>query len=346
MKSINVLIAEAAASYTACPSSLSAGVTKFGDALTSSHSLTSRRHSIWQLLKLHVDEPFADAIRYEGAWHRALLTDFKPSRAGRYPGPEALAALSTYEPLNDLATPRAKDDPSPPIIRVTAALERWIQCLRMSIHSCYGADRSPGSESFAKALDLIRDVLHILKRLRPRHRAHPIFGRVREVTDRDEQYCELCWRPSMRATDIARGRVRRGKRPRSARFCEVHDSRNPKSRYQTDLAYKAAFHRELEAVWNFAESAYAFELPGLPHSDEGMLRHLAYDRAHASIRAPNSREGRSLKERVWTLKLEGLSQAEIARSLGISRQAVNKTMSQLRAIWDEHQQRLSGYLNS
>lgn len=345
MKSIKDRIVDAAAAYEYCPASLSSGMAKFAEALTPSHSLTSRRYSIWPLLKLFVDEPFAEALSYQGAWHKELLHGFTPSRAGRHPGPKVLSALGTYEPLKELATPPSGKERSPSAAKNIAALECWIQCLRMSIHSCYTAEFSEDSWRFGHALDLVRDVLHVLKGLRPRHRGHPVFGRVREFGTSDYRYCELCWRPSMRSVDLSHSAHTKGKRLRSDRFCEAHNPSDKKSRYRTDLNYKAAFNRELEAIqWGAVETAYAFELPGLPHPDEHMLRRLAYDRVHAGIRTPNSRRDLSLKERVWLLKREGKSVSEIAKALGMTRQTVHGTVNQLRAIWLEHQLRLRHYL--
>lgn len=345
MKSTKDLIAEAANSYKYCPSSLSSGVVRFSEALTPSHSLTSRRYSVWALLKRHVDQPFADALRYQGVWHRELLSGFSPSRAGRHPGPEALTALGTYEPLRELAIIHQSEEGSPSAETISVALERWYQCLRMSIHSCYAAERSPTSKRFGHALDLMKEVLHLLKNLRPRHRSHPVFGKVREINTSSHRYCELCWRPSMRSVDLRRGAHKKGKRLRSARFCEIHDPSDKKSRYRTDLNYKAAFKRELEAIqWGLdEETSYALELPGLPRPDIPMQRRLAYDRVHAGIRSPNSRRDRSLKERVWLLKREGKSVPEIAKELGMTRQTIHEAVTQLRSIWIEHQLRLRRY---
>jgi len=75
-----------------------------------------------------------------------------------------------------------------------------------------------------------------------------------------------------------------------------------------------------------------------------MLRRLAYDRVHSGVMSPNARKDPSLKERVWVLLVKGSSQSEIARELGISRQAVSSTMQKLRSIWKDHQNSLSDYL--
>lgn len=342
MKNTKVRLAEAVASYKDCPPNLSQGVTKFAEALTPSHSLTSRRYSIWRLLRLHVDGPFAEALCYRGVWHKELLTGFMPSRAGRHPGAQVLAAMRTYEPLKELADAVSEDERSSTVTAVTGALECWFHCLRMAIHSVYVAGVREGGKPFIQSLDLLRELLQILEQLRPRYRTDPTFGRTRVTSDGHYRYCELCWRLSMRSIESRRASRNKSKRLPSGRFCAVHDPSNPKSRYRTDLNYKKAFYRELGILGNL-ENGYAFELPALPHPDFAMLRRLAYDRVHAGIRSPNSRSPLSLKERVWKLRLEGLRQSEIARTLGISRQAVSKTMKQLRSIWDEHCVRLRSY---
>lgn len=130
---------------------------------------------------------------------------------------------------------------------------------------------------------------------------------------------------------------------KSSRFCDVHDPGNPRSKYRSDLRYKAAFNRELQATCGFEKSSFSIELPGPRHSDEGMWRRLAYDRVHAGMRSYNS-EAPSLIERVWTMHLDGQKQASIARALGISRPEVCRIMRRRRKIWNDHLLRLQTYL--
>jgi len=346
MESISTRIHKAVATYEDCPTALRSGASEFARALSASHTLTSRRYSVWALLKRHLDLPFAEAIAYQGPWDSKLLGGFRPSGGWRQPKASVIAQLATYPAVRHLCTTDSRAPGASPADEAISAMERWIQCLRLAIHSCDDAKgvAPPALAPFTSSLDLMREILHLLKRLRPSHRNHVVLGRVPDHAPGSETCCELCWRPSMRWVATAKSPQLLSSSQRSARFCDVHDPSNPKSRYRTDLRYKAAFLKELEAVYNFSSSAYAFELPGLPHPDEHMLRRLAYDRVHSGVRSPNARRDPSLKERVWSLLQEGRSQSEIARELGISRQAVNSAHRKLRSIWDDHQRRLKDYL--
>lgn len=309
MKSISARIHQAIATYQSCPAALRSGASKFAEALTASHTLTSRRYSVWGLLKLHVDEPFAAAYTYSGSWDSGLVRGFRPSIGWRQPGSSVMARLGTYPAVRHLCDPASQTPGTARADEAIHAMELWIQCLRLAIHSFDDARGvAPlGSTSLMHALDLMREILHLLKRLRPRHRTHPELGRVPDHAAGSERCCELCWRPSMRWMATKKFPNVLSSHLKSARFCEVHDPSNPRSRYRTDLRYKAAFLQELDAVCNFSASAYAFELPGLPHPDEHMLRRLAYDRVHSGIRMLKARRGPSLKERVWVLLREGRS---------------------------------------
>lgn len=346
MKSISARIHQAVATYENCPAAFRSCASEFANALSTSHTLTSRRYSVWALIKLHLDQPFAIALAYSGPWDSELLEGFRPSTGWRQPGASVLARLATYPSVRHLCAPSSHAPDTSPADEAIHAMERWIQCLRLAIHSCDDARgiAPPASKSFTSALDLMREILHLLKRLRPSHRNHAELGRVPDQAPGSEMRCELCWRPSMRWAATTKTPHLLSSGLKSARFCDVHDPSNPKSRYRTDLRYKAAFLQELDAVCNFSASAFAFELPGLPHADEHMLRRLAYDRVHAGVRSPNARKDPSLKERVWMLLQEGRSQSEIARELGISRQAVSSARQKLTSIWEDHQLRLQEYL--
>ncbi len=349
MKSFHAHINTAINAYAECPPQLLSGMSAFGLAMTDSHSLTSRRFSIWSLLKKHVDEPFAAAlVCYSGEWSRELLVGYRPSSSGRPPGQAVLDQLALIPAVAHLSSPAIPPSNLASADRAIFALERWIQCLRLSIHSCDSTSGvlPPSARPLVQALDLMREVLQLLERLRPRHEGSAVLGRLPDhaAGGSHDLCCELCWRPSMRWVATSKAPHLLGSRLKSGRFCEAHDPSDPKSRYRTDMRYKTAFLHELDAVYNFARSAFALELPGLPHPDEHMLRRLAYDRVHAGIRTPNARNKSSLIERVWMLHQEGLTQSDIARVLGISRQAVSGAMRKLKTIWNDHQTRLREYL--
>ncbi|HBO5136185.1 TPA: hypothetical protein L4W91_002385 [Pseudomonas aeruginosa] len=124
-----------------------------------------------------------------------------------------------------------------------------------------------------------------------------------------------------------------GWRRLSDRYCEHHDPGDPYSRYRADLPFKQAFQREVEALEGVARSGFEFRFQLPNGADAQELRKTAYDQVHARLRPCSSATENSaepgLRERVWLLHREGLHQAEIARRLGVSRQAVSKAWKSL-----------------
>lgn len=176
-------------------------------------------------------------------------------------------------------------------------------------------------------------LLSVLGALRPGRSLH--FGNwLSDDRTRPQgaSYCELCWRATMRWRSLmeiegpARYLPEARWRKLSSRYCEVHNPSEPKSRYRRDLPYKKAFHHEIEALRGFKPSEYLFRLPLPNGADIQELRKTAYDQVHSKLHAvtisPAGAPG--LREKVWALHRDGLHQAEIARRLGVSRQAVSK----------------------
>ncbi|HCL3480138.1 TPA: helix-turn-helix domain-containing protein [Pseudomonas aeruginosa] len=76
--------------------------------------------------------------------------------------------------------------------------------------------------------------------------------------------------------------------------------------------------------------------PSAPDTQE--LRKLAYDQVHSGLHAiaPKKAAGPGLREKVWSMHQEGLSQSEMARRLGISRQAISKAKKSLESLLNAH----------
>ena len=81
-------------------------------------------------------------------------------------------------------------------------------------------------------------------------------------------------------------------------------------------------------------SGFAFRFPLPNGADTQELRKTAYDQVHSRLRpATTSLTAKlGLREKIWILHEEGLHQAEIARRLGVSRQAVSKAWKSLREL--------------
>lgn len=211
--------------------------------------------------------------------------------------------------------------------------------------------RTNENSEMLDTLDLIvYQLIPLLRRFRPtRTSAHPEYESLRDdqTGSWDEHYCELCWRLTVRSVRLAeiklstsdneqrsRERIKAGRL--STRYCSLHMPGT--ARYHADLRYKSAFQRHLEVVHRWRASDYACNLqpPSAPDTQE--LRKLAYDQVHSGLHAiaPKKAEGPGLREKVWSMHQEGLSQSEMARRLGISRQAISKAKKSLESLLNAH----------
>lgn len=329
--------------WKGCDAELAAGLSAFSSELLPSHSLTSRRYSIWTALRRHVDQPFARTIAsFSLPWHSSLLDGFSPSAAWRSPGQHVLNQLALEpEARHSLIKARPNAEQHAEIESVLIAMERWEECLRFAIRSAQEANacNTAGRAVFASSLGTVSALLRSLRSLRPRYGNDAKHGRLADATTRPDQgtFCELCWRESMRSKALRSpiGKASDGRL--SSRFCETHDPSCPTSRYRVDLRYKEPFQAELNALYGFCESTYEFRF-SLPRSaDEQEVRKTAYDLVHSRLRTLESVSAGS-KERVYALHREGLRQAEIARQLGVSRQAVSKALKDLESLVQARQE--------
>lgn len=226
---------------------------------------------------------------------------------------------------------------------------------------CVLQNLGPRTEENGEMLDtfdlVVYQLIPLLRRLRPtRTTTHPEYESLRDdqIGSWDEHYCELCWRLTVRSVRLAeiklstsddeqcsRERIKAGRL--SNRYCSLHMPGT--SHYHADLRYKSAFQRHLEAVHWGRASEYAFNLqpPSAPDTQE--LRKLAYDQVHSGLHAiaPKKAAGPGLREKVWLMHQEGLSQSEMARRLGISRQAISKAKKSLESLMNVHH--AGSYLN-
>jgi len=117
----------------------------------------------------------------------------------------------------------------------------------------------------------------------------------------------------------------------SQRYCSIHKPGS--SKYHADLRYKSAFQNHIKSLakgeWHNADYPLSFSI----HTgfDEQEVRKTAYDQVHSRLHANAlpSKAFPGLREKVGLMLAEGLTQSEIARRLGISRQAVSKARKSL-----------------
>ncbi|MBN2990535.1 MarR family transcriptional regulator [Pseudomonas cedrina subsp. fulgida] len=129
----------------------------------------------------------------------------------------------------------------------------------------------------------------------------------------------------------------------SSRYCHVHKPGS--SKYHADLRYKAAFQRHLTALSGAGRSEFAFNFRAPSAADTQEVRKVAYDQVHSGLHVVTSRKTPSfgLREKVWLMHVEGISQSEMARRLGISRQAISKAKKSLESLMNT--QHAGSYIN-
>lgn len=122
----------------------------------------------------------------------------------------------------------------------------------------------------------------------------------------------------------------------SRRYCSVHKPGSPK--YHADLRYQAAFQHHLSVLAGAARSEFAFNLRSPEAADLQEIRKVAYDQVHSALHAIAPSRGGSLglREKVWLMHQEGLSQSEMARQLDVSRQAISKAKKSLELLMNAH----------
>ncbi|WP_236631882.1 helix-turn-helix domain-containing protein [Pseudomonas tremae] len=122
----------------------------------------------------------------------------------------------------------------------------------------------------------------------------------------------------------------------SDRYCAVHKPGSAK--YHADLRYKAAFQRHLSALNRSGRSEFAFNFRPPSAADTQEIRKVAYDQVHSGLHVVTSRKAPSigLREKVWLMHVEGISQSAMARRLGVRRQAISKAKKSLESLMNTH----------
>ena len=317
-----------------CAPEVAKALTALASRLTPSHTITSRRYSIWSAIRDEVDAPFrAQVVSFTSHWDARLLARFKPSEAWRAPPAENLRLARSMDEAGTVLD-LSMDESLSKAEAVLLSTDQWAECLRLAIRSSEH-DQSTAAARFRATLDSIRMLMTDLRARRPSHGSTEDEGVVRDSASRSDQhtYCELCWRVSLRTAALKCGQQAARARRLSPRFCSFHDPRDPNSRYRADLRYKPSFKRELDALLKVCESSYSITFGPPPSADEQEVRKTAYDLVHSRLRALNSSMP-GFREHIAELALQKLTQAEIARKLGVTRQAVSKAIKSLERVLD------------
>ncbi|WP_146802651.1 helix-turn-helix domain-containing protein [Bisbaumannia pacifica] len=160
-------------------------------------------------------------------------------------------------------------------------------------------------------IDCLMDVLFFIKSRTP---SESIAAEINLI---EKPFCELCWRFT-----IAYDRYSNGEEAemRNARYCEFHNPSSNPSAYRNDHRYRKDFEEWLIAMGGEKELNLSSDL-----KQQEAIRKKAYALAHAKL----------TERRVKILKLyaAGFSQKKIADKLGISPQAVSKSLFKLRGYF-------------
>ena len=316
------------AAHTGSPAELAAGLAAFWDSITSSHSLTSRRHSLWTLIRKNIDLPFMKAMASipPGQFH-VLVDGLRPSLMWRSPSQRVLATARSCEEASHYYLRNPSKDLSAADQRI-GALMQWDECLRIAARF---APDGHGQIAYVASLDTIRSLIAKMKHFRPQREVDATGSVHKDSRTRADQdaFCELCWRPAMRTAALSAGVPIGSAQRKSGRFCPVHDPSNPNSKYRRDVRYKAAFKREVDALSKMDSTAYLISPVLPPGADFADMRRAAYNLVRARLRPANSSQP-GLRERVAHLRSQNITQSEIARQLGISRQAVSQAIQSMR----------------
>lgn len=341
--------------FDGCNPMFSAAVEQFSKKImaisSASLSLTSRRYSIWTLVRQCLDDGLDDLIRtYPGKWSKELLINFRFSAIGRtQPGKcvheskwRAAELVGNYVDLNDLIVVAPRHNRKIPFTAVECQLKNiwaWDQNIRFSIHSAsQNAVNSPTDlralREFCATLDTARAIIEFVASFRPNRGRDPLDNAylIADSISRPQgtTYCKLCWRETSRSEALKGEFTGYGSsnRRRSSRYCQVHDPSENPSDYRNDLRYQRAFEHELLALRGLQKSKYPFKIDlanNLPIQD---IRKAAYELVHSGL--PNSRldsnNRNKLREKIYEMHLAGKKQTEIAKHLKLHRQSVSRTL--------------------
>lgn len=350
-----------------CDSSFSNGLRLFADSLTPSHSLTSRTPSLRAIMRQHLDQPFLEVLsNYSGQWDQSLLEGkllsempYESPSDSVCRHPDEMTAdwyirnLQAWDERIRRAIHSVHDtisfDPEPTIIDDWDFDDTNADPLLQENSKEFSV-----RTEFTHTLDCVRLTLKHLIYFRPKSGTvplqrrrqlelaglHPPLGPILDSRTRPQSgtYCQLCWRTTMRSKAMTAQKHPNGPasqaRKQSNRYCHVHNPSDPKSKYRRDLPYKKLFNDELLA-FDYGLGQSQFILPPILPSgpDEQEVRKAVYEMIRMGTHSISPKEGAPprLRQRILALYRSGMTQSEIARYLGISRQAVSVEMKKIQA---------------
>lgn len=255
-----------------CSSRLASSVISFNAAVTPSHTLYSRRYSLWSLVANHIDEAA-----------EASLQETKPRFDEKY-------RFSKHAKMIGCSN----------TIKAFRIINR-------------GQDNS---QTYAD-IETLMEVLYFIK-------SRSATAQNKRFANIDEKpFCELCWRFTIAYEQKIQNE---GELWGSPRYCKRHNPSDPFSLYRSDHRHRKNFETWINILGG------SVELPPFqkPYQENINIRKDAYKLAQVKIT--------TRKKEILELLINGHSQSEISRQLGISRQAINKSLSKIRVNIDSWSQ--------
>ena len=285
-----------------------------------SYSLLSKRYSVFSVMKKHLDASFADLeSRYDFNMFRGVIVPsaFKSTKR-----------LGRNQSLNDAELTAYR--------KVCVSLESWALFIGELIKGDLD-QRKP----FIAALDSLKMIAQLLAMW---------CGEARESISRDKLpgdkartkkhiqpklgHCLLCWQPLNHTSGGVSEQTYGSINQTQTKYCFSHDrTRNTEDgwrNYVRDRRYDAAFKRELASLTKREASNYhpnANWYIGQARErgvDVGVteIRKIIYFLIRSGLDTPRRKE-------IYALNEKGYSIVDISRQLGITRQAVHKTIKQI-----------------
>ncbi|TAN05069.1 MAG: ArsR family transcriptional regulator [Rhodanobacteraceae bacterium] len=299
------------------------------------YSITSRRYSVWRLVGLYLDEPFTAFVDGQsGTTVGYVLKGYRLSEMHKVEPPRNLG----FGCSNSVDYSACRWTYESQRLRLNQWRVLFKEIARWIMWPAFGFDDDDRRRMLRDNLDFMHaELLRFFGKLLPDRQSRSSLRSSlagMQGTPRFREFCELCWRPTEYASCQQASPDDPAMDSKNKRFCSVHNPSDSESRYRVDHRYKRAFRNELEHQRGWAVSEYSVEFTPTGPTTTAAQRKAAYDLVHARLHSPDAdrKRVRSLKEKAYELHGQGLSQSEIARQLGVSRQAVSKALQKMRGI--------------
>ncbi|HEY9281212.1 MAG TPA: helix-turn-helix domain-containing protein, partial [Eoetvoesiella sp.] len=354
---------------------------EFLGKLTPSHSITSKRHSVWKLIAKYLDEPvkeclggYLNTITQSSTWmqwfnaenkHGAPTTDTSRTQYWIYVTLSRFQLSDTQKPIPNICKPpidasvESADYSPSPTAMIHKSMVEWRKHLT-SLTIALRATESQHTLHSKNSLEALNFCVTLLSALisftaPARYRTGDCqFKTWDSMQHKTDSFCELCYRRTMRAIACAVelpsmdgwSQEQRHRKISSLnnRFCWYHNPSHIKSRdiqtsgmrdeyfqYDKDRIYRKAFPTGMfgSGEPNDITDHQPWILPGVDFdTNEQTLRRAVYDVLHFSGLFKVLSTGEvtpTLRAHIYEMHTTvGMTQAEIARELRVSRQTVSR----------------------